>query len=86
MIAFQSTSAAKLWMDLCNLKIKRGEYVILTDKNDCAQENEELRILEHHGFIVTSDMPNYIPIRILCHGKTQEGEDFFCVKQGKHDD
>jgi hypothetical protein len=67
-------------MDLCNLRIKRGEHVILKGE-DCL----ELEILEKKGFIVTSDMPDNVAIHILCHMKTMDGDDFFCVKQGIHD-
>lgn len=79
-IAFHNTSAAKFWMDLCNLRLKRGEYVILM-----GQDNDELQILEHAGFIITSDMPHHVMIRIMCHMQTVNGEDFFCAKKGRHD-
>lgn len=79
-IAFHSTSAAKFWMDLCNLRIKRGEYVILR-----GEESEELALLEKQGFIITTDMPHHIGIHITGHMMTEEGEDFFCVRQGNHE-
>jgi hypothetical protein len=79
-IAFWSTSSAKLWMDLCNLYIKKGEYVILK-----GQDVEELEYLERCRFITTTDMPEHIGIHIHGHMKTLDNEDFFCIREGKHD-
>jgi hypothetical protein len=60
--------------------MKKGTHVILK-----GEDNYELRILELGGFIITSDLPDHVAIHIQGHQETMTGEDFFCVKEGKHD-
>lgn len=79
-IGKQSTVAAKLWMDLCALRLKSGEYIEIS-----SQDFPELRTLELLGFVVSTDKPQSIKLRINGHQTTADGEDFFCVKEGQHE-
>lgn len=79
-IAKRNTTCARLWMDLCAIRLKRGEYVELY-----SLDFPELRILEKLGFVVSTDRPEKICIRIKGYSQTPDGEDLFCLKAGKHD-
>lgn len=78
-IAKTDTSASKLWMDICN-------NTIIDKSNVCALKDfPELRRLELMGFIITTDVEDFIEIKLIGLTKTPEGEDFICGKDGKHD-
>lgn len=78
-IGKKSTSAARLWMDLCAMDCSYG----LTGLK--AQDDPELRTLELNGFIRTTDKLDHINIRLLGHMETEDGEPFFCCKEGFHE-
>lgn len=77
--AKRSSNAAKLWMDFCAIKLQEGEVL-------CLQKNfPELRTLESLGFLVSTDLEDSIAVRIKGHMTTEDGEHFFCIKEGCHD-
>jgi hypothetical protein len=79
-IGQKSTNAARLWMDLCALRLQEGTIVSIR-----TQDFPELRILELLGFVVSTDKPQNVVIRINGHQLTNEGQDFFCLKEGQHE-
>ncbi len=78
-IGRRSTNAARLWMDFCAMKLSEGSVVEL-DMSDFP----ELRVLETLGFLVSTDRLNTIAVRVNGHMSNQDGEHFFCVKEGQH--
>lgn len=79
-LAKMNTKAARLWMDLCALRmatapIFRISYI----------EYPELRSLETQGFVVSTENHEGITIRVEGYMQTTTGEDFFCVRGGCHD-
>lgn len=71
MIARNSTGAAKLWLDLCELQLHSEVFGIKT------QDFVTLRLLEVLGFIVTTDTPEVIVIKVK--GQKLDGsEPYFC--------
>ena len=74
----RSTTAARLWMDLCALDC---EYGLINLK---CNDNPALRMLETSGFLITTDKPSHVAIRLKGRMETQEGEPFFCSKEGLH--
>jgi hypothetical protein len=79
-IGKKNTKAARVWMDLCALRLAQGEVINLQ-----IQDFPELRTLELLGFLVSTDHPYSTSIRIAGHIHTVEGQDFFCLKQGQHE-
>lgn len=45
----------------------------------------ELRVLEMMGFLVSTDTDKGTAIRVKGHMNTEDGEHFFCVKEGRHE-
>ena len=69
MIASRSTSAARLWIDLCNIY---SEHCPL--KMD---DVSTLRILELLGFVLTSEDPEFVQVKV--NGKkTDSMGTYFC--------
>lgn len=72
MIARRSTSAAKLWLDLCDIEIASGELFGLR-----SSDFPTLRLLEILGFVLTTDTPQIIMVRVK--GKKQDSMGtYFC--------
>lgn len=78
-IGKENTAAAKLWMDLCALYLQRGQVVFAR-----TLDFPELRTLELLEFVVTTDQPDRLLIRIEGYCKTDDGQDFFCRHGGHH--
>lgn len=79
-IARNSTNAARIWMDLCAINVKKGNpFPLLTI------DFPELRALEQMGFIVTTDQNGKLMIRLNGRCLTDDGYDFFCLRHGDHD-
>jgi hypothetical protein len=70
-IARKSTKAAMTWLDLCEIQDTcRLFAIIMTD-------NKEFQLLEHLGFITTTDSKNMIVCKV--HGKrTDVKGSYFC--------
>lgn len=79
-IAKKSTRAAKIWMDFCSECCQNGE--LLQIKN---ADSPEIRLLETNGFLVTSERPNTLVVKVLGHIMSEDNEHFFCSKEGNHD-
>lgn len=71
LIARIDTSAAKLWLDLCELRMHSTIFGIITD------DTPDLRLLESLGFILTTETSTIIFIKVLGHQKDAL-ESFFC--------
>lgn len=78
-IGKRNTNAARLWMDLCALRMKHGDRVVVT-----SPELPELRQLETLGFIVTTEFKEKLGIYIKGHILSEDGQDFFCIEGGNH--
>jgi len=78
-IGKKNTKAARLWMDFCAMKLQNGEVVEIE-----TQDFPELRVLENLGFLISTEKKNSLAVRIKGHMSTEEGEHFFCVKEGRH--
>ncbi len=74
-----NTKAAKLWMDLCSLRMSMGEIITLS------QNCPEIRDLELLGFLVSTDQISSISLRIKGYIPTEDGQHFFCIKEGLHE-
>jgi hypothetical protein len=79
-IGRRNTNAARLWMDLCAMRLATSEVFTLK-----TSDFPELRILETLGFVVSTEKPQSLAIRLKGHMNTVGGEDFFCVKAGRHE-
>ncbi len=79
-IGKRNTRAARLWMDLCAMRLATSEVFTLK-----TLDFPELRVLETLGFVVSTDKPQSIAIRIKGHMNTEDGQSFFCVKEGRHE-
>jgi len=79
-IGKRNTNAARFWMDLCALRLKKGEVFTLK-----TLDFPELRALELLGFLVSTDKNSEIAVRIKGHCHTAEGQVFFCLKEGRHE-
>lgn len=66
-------------MDLCTLGMNRGEIVELI-----TVDFPELRALETLGFVVSTETYDSIRIRVNGHIYSNDGQHFFCIKEGKH--
>jgi len=71
LIGMRNVYAARLWLDLCNLKVKNGIFGVKTS------DLPEIRMLEVLGFITTTDSEEHIMIRVNGDKNDQEGP-FFC--------
>lgn len=63
-------------MDLCAVHLKEGIVHLRT------QDFPELRTLELMGFLVSTEEPQNILVKINGHRHTDDGQDVFCVKEG----
>lgn len=75
-IAKKSTTAAKLWLDLCAIKLAIGEIVSFRGQDFAA-----LRSLEIMGYICSTERLDHILIKIHGHRTTENGQDFFCLDE-----
>jgi hypothetical protein len=57
-IASRNVNAAKLWLELCEIRVKREIFALVT-KNP-----QNLRILEILGFVVTTETKNFILVKV----------------------
>lgn len=71
LLARRNTSAAKLWMELCEVQVKSEVFGLIME------DNAYLALLESLGFIVTTDMPDVIVVKVQGHHKDNMGS-FFC--------
>jgi len=79
-IGKRNTRAARLWMDLCAMRLATNE--VFTIKT---LDFPELRTLELLGYIVSTEKPKSIALRVKGLGQTTEGEHFFCLQGGRHE-
>ncbi len=78
-IGKRSTAAARLWMDLCALDCQYG----LTNLK--GHDNPALRTLEMSGYVLTTDKPKHVCIQLRGRMETEDGQPFFCSKEGLHE-
>lgn len=67
-IGARSTSAAKVWLELCKLKAESGIFGLKTD------DFPELRILELMEFIITTETSNLLLVKVK-----GSQDDYFCA-------
>lgn len=79
-IGKKNTRAAKLWMDFCAYGMRIGETFEIGNAN-----SKEIGILENLGFIITTERPISLMVKIKGHLMSEDGEHFFCVKEGNHE-
>ncbi len=79
-INLQSSQAAKLWVDLCEYESYTGKAIILKEKY-CG---EDLVLLEHLRFIVTTDYNDRILVRINGLHTHIDDEELYCIEVDKH--
>jgi hypothetical protein len=79
-IGRKSTKAARLWLDLCALRLKKGEVITFPLDNLA-----EIRALELLGFILTTEDQSWLKVKIRGLHLTDEGDDFFCLQDGIHE-
>ena len=71
MIARRSTGAAKLWLDLCEIQRHSQTFGLRTP------DFPALRLLENLGFILTTEIPGIIAIKV--QGQKQDAlGTYFC--------
>ncbi len=82
-IGKRNTKAARMWLDLCALKVdqtaKVEDFIILEN-----HDFPELRVLEMLGFVLSTDRPQSLAIKVNGHYQTHEGQDMFCLEKGMH--
>lgn len=79
-ISQRNTRAARYWMDFCAHYLENGEVIHIKNK-----DFPELRILEMMGYLISTDQEDITAIRINGHMNTEDGEHFFCIKDGRHE-
>lgn len=72
MLAKRSTRAAKLWLDLCDAQRRYGIFGLVTPDT-----TPSLLLLEHMGFITTTDTRDLIVVKVHGQEDDQLGA-FFC--------
>ena len=75
------TNSARMWMDLCAYSVHKGQ--IMTFKSE---DMTELNILENKGYLVTTESPGRVIIKMNGHFINEENDDFFCLRYGDHDE
>lgn len=71
LLAKRSTVAAKLWLDLCEIQEKCRIFGLRIE------ESAHLQLLEHLGFIITTDAEGLTVIKVF--GKEEDSlGNFFC--------
>ena len=78
-IGNRSRKAARVWLDLCGLRLQRGEVFSLF-----MQDFPELRVLETLGYITTTDKPFEILVRLHGLKMLEDGVPFFCTSEVPH--
>ncbi len=78
-IGKKSTRAAKVWMDICAQGMQIGATF------EAAKDTPEIRTLERLGFVLTTDKPETIAVKVKGHILAENGDHFFCLKEGKHE-
>ena len=78
-LARKDAAAAKLWMELCILKMVEGDIVAIRGK-----DTPELRTIESNGYITSTDTLNHLLIRVNGHMIDELGQDFFCITGNRH--
>lgn len=63
--------SAELWKDLCEIQLSHVVFGLEME------DFEEMRILENLGFVVTTDSPEIIIVKVLGEKKDLAG-DYFC--------
>lgn len=71
--------AANLWTELCSLQLSNGGFF------ECQEDMPELRELEILGYITTTETEKNILIRARGHIMSEDGQHFFCSREGDHD-
>ncbi len=74
----ENTSAARMWMDLCAYRC--AGYTLHVEE-DC----EALKTLELLGFVISTDEPTRVCVKLRGCMETDEGQPFFCAKEGNHE-
>ena len=82
-IGRRNTRAAKFWMDFCAYQLEVGSVFALTSELE-KYYFSEINTLEKLGFLVSTDGDDEILIRARGYMNTEEGEPFFCVRNGLH--
>lgn len=77
-IAKSNTNAAKLWMDLCALRLKKCEWFRMHS------QIEELRVLENNGFVLSTENSFHVWVKMNGHFSNDDGDNFFCLLDGRH--
>ncbi len=70
-IAIRSTASAQLWVDLCEIQADCNLFGL------AMKDFPALRILEILGFIVTTETPEIIVVKVLGEHEDDEGV-YFC--------
>lgn len=78
-ICERSPTCARLWMDLCATRIKKGGIFRVLN-GECP----EVRKLELSGFLTSTDKEFYVLIDVHGLMTADDGSDFFCIKDGNH--
>ena len=71
LIAKQSTTAARLWLDLCEVQMERKLFGLVTS------DNAALKTLETMRFITTTETPTMILVKVNGH-QFHKGDNLFC--------
>lgn len=80
-LAKRSTSAARIWLDLCRIRLEKGQVFELK-----CQDFAELHTLEIMGYVITTDYPSRIGIFVNGYCITDKDEEVFCLEGGEHDE
>jgi len=73
-IAKKNASAATIWLDLCLLQMQSDVFGIRT------QGHKHLRLLELQGYLVTTDTPEVLIIKMLGKAYDEKGA-YFCPRK-----
>lgn len=74
-------ASGSLWMAFCKDVLESGSTFI--EFYDCYISS--LRTLEEKGFIVSTDRKDRLLVHVKGYMTTENGEHFFCAKEGCHE-
>lgn len=78
-IAKIHVGAAKAWLDICSLHLKYNDVLVLR-----TNDFEELSMLEKLGYIITTEIPNHILVKVLGSELDEDGEWIYCINRRQH--
>jgi len=66
-------------MDFCSDYLESAGAILVNEK-----EMTKLKILEEMGYVISTEFEDSIAVKLKGHMSTEDGDHFFCIKEGDH--